>query len=552
MAKVIPEGWREMSAQGAALREIETLAVLAAGLPADYTVYHGVHWTRIGNGYALCGEIDFAVVSPSGALLLIEQKSGLLDETPEGLARVYGGREKLVVVALRRSVDVLRQRLQAFCPDVEFSVEALFFCPDYTVKQAGSVGLDPARVVDAKRREHLAAIVKSILPQGGDAHPQLARLHRFLGDQLQLVPEVNAIVGQAKTLYTRLSGGLTQWARQIECDPFRLRVIGTAGSGKTQLALAVFRDALAAGRRPLYVCYNRPLADHVALIAPPGGEVATYHQLADRIFRDQGGVPDFSAPGAFAQLEDFLGDFRPGERWLFDELIVDEGQDFQAAWRDQLLKLLRPAGRAWWLEDPLQNLYGRAPVDLPGWVTIRSQTNYRSPQDVLARLNDLLPAGQVVASGSPLAGSQVDLASYDDAPGLVRETTRAITRCIAAGFKREMIAVVSYRGRENSLLTSCQRLGPYALRAFTGRYDLLGNPVFSEGEVLLDSVYRFKGQAAPCVIFTEIDFAAPDDLALRKLFVGMTRATMKLTLVAAQRAVQHLGVDEQSKPALKQ
>ena len=185
-------------------------------------------------------------------------------------------------------------------------------------------------------------------------------------------------------------------------------------------------------------------------------------------------------------------------------------------------------------------------------MTIRSQTNYRSPQDVLARLNDLLPAGQVVASGSPLAGSQVDLASYDDAPGLVRETTRAITRCIAAGFKREMIAVVSYRGREKSLLTSCQRLGPYALRAFTGRYDLLGNPVFSEGEVLLDSVYRFKGQAAPCVIFTEIDFAAPDDLALRKLFVGMTRATMKLTLVAAQRAVQHLGLDEQSKLALKQ
>ena len=547
MAKVVPEGWREMSAQGAALRELDTLAVLAAGLPADYTVYHGVHWTRIGNDYALFGEIDFAIVSPTGALLLIEQKSGLLDETPEGLARIYGGREKLVAVELRRSVDVLQQRLRAFCPDVEFSIDALLYCPDYTVKQGGSAGIDPARIVDAKRREHLAAIIKSILPQGGDAHPLLAKLHRFLGDQLQLVPEVGAIVGQVQTLYTRLSGGLTQWARQIECDPFRLRVIGTAGSGKTQLALAVFRDALAAGRRPLYVCYNRPLADHVALIAPPGGEVATYHQLADRIFRDQGGVPDFTKPGAFALLESFLGDFLPDERWLFDELIVDEGQDFQAAWRDQLLKLLRPAGRAWWLEDPMQNLYGRAPVDLPGWVVIRSQANYRSPQDVLGRINRLLPTGQVVGSGSPLSGSQVDLLCYADAEQLVALTTRAITQCIAAGFKREMIAIVSFRGRENSRLAAYKKLGPYALRAFTGGYDLLGNPVFSEGEVLLDSVYRFKGQAAPCVIFSEIDFAAPDDLTLRKLFVGMTRATMKLTLVAAQRVVPYLeGVDAQS------
>jgi hypothetical protein len=547
MAKVVPEGWREMSAQGAALRELDTLAVLAAGLPADYTVYHGVHWTRIGNGYPLFGEIDFAIVSPTGALLLIEQKSGLLDETPEGLARIYGGREKLVAVELRRSVDVLQQRLRAFCPDVEFSIDALLYCPDYTVKRGGSAGIDPARIVDAKRREHLAAIVKSILPQGGDVHPQLAKLHRFLGDQLQLVPEVGAIVGQVQTLYTRLSGGLTQWARQIECDPFRLRVIGTAGSGKTQLALAVFRDALAAGRRPLYVCYNRPLADHVALIAPPGGEVATYHQLADRIFRDQGGVPDFAKPGAFALLENFLGDFLPDERWLFDELIVDEGQDFQAAWRDQLLKLLRPAGRAWWLEDPMQNLYGRAPVDLPGWVVIRSQANYRSPQDVLGRINRLLPAGQVVGSGSPLSGSQVDLVCYADAEQLVALTTRAITQCIAAGFKREMIAIVSFRGRENSRLAPYKKLGPYALRVFTGCYDLLGNPVFSEGEVLLDSVYRFKGQAAPCVIFSEIDFAAPDDLTLRKLFVGMTRATMKLTLIAAQRVAPYLeGADAHS------
>ncbi len=540
MAKIIPEGWREMSAQGAARRELETLAVLAAGLPADYTVYHGVHWTRIGNGYALSGEIDFAVVSPCGALLLIEQKSGLLSETPEGLARIYGAKEKLVAVELRRSVEALQQRLRAFCPGVEFAIDALLYCPDYTVKQAGSAAIDPARIVDASRREYLAAIVKSIQPERGDVHPQLAKLHRFLGDQLQLVPEVEAIVGQASTLYTRLSGGLTQWARQIECDPFRLRVIGTAGSGKTQLALAVFRDALAAGRRPLYVCYNRPLADHVALIAPPGGQVATYHQLADRIFRDQGGVPDFAKPGAYAQLEGFFAGFVPDERWLFDELIVDEGQDFQSAWRDQLLRLLRPTGRAWWLEDPLQNLYGRAPVDLPGWVTIRSQTNYRSPQDILDRLNGLLPAEQSVARGSPLSGSQVDLVSYADAEQLQALTTRAITQGIAAGFKREMIAVVSYRGRENSLLTPCQKLGPYALRAFTGRYDLLGNPVFSVGEVLLDSVYRFKGQAAPCVIFTEIDFAAPDDLARRKLFVGMTRATMKLTLIATQRAAAYL------------
>ena len=77
-----------------------------------------------------------------------------------------------------------------------------------------------------------------------------------------------------------------------------------------------------------------------------------------------------------------------------------------------------------------------------------------------------------------------------------------------------------------------------SLKAFTGRYDLLGSPIFSEGELLIDSVHRFKGQSAPCIVFTEIDFDELDEAALRKLFVGMTRATMKLVLVASERAAK--------------
>ena len=540
MAKVISEGWREMTALGAAQRELETLAVLADGLPEDYTVYHGVPWTRIQHGFALVGEIDFAIVSPAGKLLLIEQKSGFLNETPEGLVKVYAAMEKLVASQMVRSADALHQRLRLFCPEGQFSVDSLLFCPDYTVKQPGSAGIAPERIVDAKRRDYLVQIIKSILPASEPLNPQIAKLHRFLGDQLNLVPEVNAVVGQAKTLYTRLSGGLTQWARQIECAPFRLRVIGTAGSGKTQLALAVFRDALAAGRRPLYVCYNRPLADHVALIAPPGGEVATYHQLADRIFRQAGQVPDFTQPGAFARLEDFFSDYVPDEAWLFDEIIIDEGQDFEPQWKDNLLKFLRLPGRAWWLEDPMQNLYGRPPIELPGWVTVRSETNYRSPQDILDHLNRLLPAGQGIETGSPLTGSEVEIITYGDSADLIIHSKRAITQSIAAGFKRDMIALVTYRGREKSLLIPHDHLGPYPLRKFTGNYDLLGNPVFSEGDVLLESVYRFKGQAAPCVIFTEIDFEALDELVLRKLFVGVTRATIKLILIVSERAARSL------------
>ena len=127
-----------------------------------------------------------------------------------------------------------------------------------------------------------------------------------------------------------------------------------------------------------------------------------------------------------------------------------------------------------------------------------------------------------------------------DTAGLVAKTAGTVTDCIRAGFKRRHIAVIGYRGHEHSKLAPCDRLGPYALRAPTGRYDLLGNPVYTEGEVLIDSVLRFKGRAAPCVVLTEIDFESLDESAVRRIFVGATRATMKLTLVVSEAAARVL------------
>lgn len=188
----------------------------------------------------------------------------------------------------------------------------------------------------------------------------------------------------------------------------------------------------------------------------------------------------------------------------------------------------------------MQNLYGRPSVCLPGWVTLHSDVNYRTPKDIVDVLNRMLPLARPMEAGSPLAGADVEIVSYADARDLVAKTVSAVTRCIGLGFKRSHIALVTYRGRERSLLAPYDRLGPYPLRAPTGQYDLLGNAVHTEGNVLIDSVLRFKGRASPCVVFTEIDFESLDDAAIRRLFVGATRATMKLTLVASERAARIL------------
>lgn len=538
MALIHPDGWRELATSGAALRETETLEALATSLSDHYVIYHGVHWSRVQQGTTLFGEIDFVIVNRAGHLLLIEQKSGYLEESPEGLVKRYNQAEKRVPVQLARHRDALVHRLgKATAPD-RVQVDALLYCPDYSLRSPGNAGIDPARIIDASKRQHLAAIIRSILPETGEIADISLKVHRFLRDELSLVPNVSAIIGEAQVLYTRLSGGLAHWARQFETQPFRMRVTGTAGSGKTQLALEILRDACLGGRRVLYVCYNRPLADHIRLIAPEGAQVTTYHQLADRLARAHGQAPDFTLPGGFQSLEAFLADYQPKVDERFDELIIDEGQDFTSDWLDALLRLLHPPGRVWWLEDPMQNLYARAPLALPGWATLTTRTNYRSPKDILGYLNRLLEANQVIEPGCPFTGSEVEILTYADAGELMDRTKTAITRGLGAGFKKNRIAVITFRGRERSLFTPLDQLGPHALKSFTGQYDLFGNPVYRDGDLLIDSVYRFKGQSAACVIFTEIDFDRLDERTLRKLFVGMTRATLKLVLVMSEQAAQ--------------
>ena len=542
MAIIYPDGWKELERTGAASREIETLNFLALALPDDYRIYHGVHWTRLQQGYQLWEEIDFAILSPSGKLLLIEQKSGFLTETAEGLVKSYANQTKPVAFQLGRMLEGLRTRLEKYCKAKRVQLEALLYCPDYTVKEPGSASIDPERIVDFTRRDHLPLIVRSILPLDAPADALADQIHAFLSDTLKLVPDANAFVGQAHTLYTRLSGGLAEWARKIECEPFRCRVIGTAGSGKTQLALSVFRDAVALGKRPLYVCFNRPLADHFVQISPVGGLIASYHQLCDQIYRASGRVPDFSRGDAmFREMEAFMTGFEAGADWLFDELIIDEGQDFRAEWKDNLLKLLRPRGKAWWLEDPMQKLYRLPEVVLPGWISLRSDTNYRTPRDILQRLAQLIPMPQKIESGSPLTGTEVDILTYADSAQLVEQSKRAIIQCLAKGYKRDMIALITFCGRAGSKLMACDRLGPFGLKNFTGKYDLLGHPIYTGGDILIESVYRFKGQAAPCVILTEIEFAELDEQTLRKLFVGATRATLKLVLVVSDVSEKLLG-----------
>jgi hypothetical protein len=130
MARVFPNGWREVNPLADIGRELETLELLGNSLDDSYTVYHGVHWTNVeSKNYAIYGEIDFAVVSPSGKLLLIEQKTGYLDETDDGLEKKYAEKSKNVPFQIARNAHGLQHRLKQALKGNSVFVDSILYCP---------------------------------------------------------------------------------------------------------------------------------------------------------------------------------------------------------------------------------------------------------------------------------------------------------------------------------------------------------------------------------------------------------------------------------------
>ena len=221
------------------------------------------------------------------------------------------------------------------------------------------------------------------------------------------------------------------------------------------------------------------------------------------------------------------------ERWTFDLLIVDEAQDFEEGWFDTLRLFLRDGAGMLWLEDPNQNVRGvdRFSLQDQGFVNYRSMLNFRSPESIGRFIRLALPDFKFT-SANDLPGLGVGVTSYANIDEQPRIVGRLLGSLLNRRFKLADVVILSMRGLATTSFKDVQRVGQWTVSRFTGEYDLFGNQLSSKGQVLFDTVRRFKGQEAPAVILTDV---APADQRmvseLQALFCGMTRATVRLEIV---------------------
>ncbi|MFM2119609.1 MAG: hypothetical protein RL722_1077 [Pseudomonadota bacterium] len=177
----------------------------------------------------------------------------------------------------------------------------------------------------------------------------------------------------------------------------------------------------------------------------------------------------------------------------------------------------------------------REELEVAEAVVVTCLQNHRSPRKVVEVINFLGLNRQTIEACSPLEGDLPVMRVWSTEGQLQRLTLAAVQACLDAGHALKDIVVISWRGVGHSAFKD-GTLGPHRLIRFTGTYSEGGEPLWTDGDLVFETLKRAKGQSAAAVVFTEIDFEVLTDVVRNSLFVGMTRARMRLELVLSARA----------------
>mgnify|MGYP000874455352 CR=1 FL=1 len=537
-------------------------------LPADVVVIHSASWVyRDARGRLREGEADFTILVPQAGVLAVEVKGGGV-AFDAGAGRWY-------------SVDREGQRNEIKDPFKQASGERHALLDQLTGhpmwrRWAGTrLTLGHAVMLpDINDSTPLRAPdrPREIIGVNADvraASQWLGRVMRFwkrpdddaLGAQgvrlvedilcksIEVRPALRAAVDDAEQQRLRLTANQAKVLRTIG-GRRRAVVSGGAGTGKTVLAIEKAKQLAHLPSNVLLLCYNRPLADAIALGLQdePRIQVLSFHQLCDRRVREamqmtgkdlleeaKAAYPgnsdkhlfEVQMPYALALSNEVLDE-------KFDAIVVDEAQDFSDEYWFAIEELMRDqdTGYLYIFIDENQAIYprhGNLPVAAePYYLT----SNCRNT----APIHD---AGYAFYAGEPI--------DAPDLPGL------AVERIGVVGDEAQADAVVRRVRRwiVDELLRPEDVVVLIAKRPKKIAYDLLQARGHAAGivwamefhgrgrHVLVDTVARFKGLEAQAVVLWIGDEVVSDE-QWETIYVGATRGKSLLTVVCSRRTLQTL------------
>ena len=525
----------------------------------DYVILHSYPWLRPWRGEALAeGEADFVVLHPTRGLLVLEVKGGetirhdgnrWFRDTRNGprefqdpFNQARRNMHALLDIAGERSGGRIRRQ------DFVHGYAVAFPHLDYEGQPPPNA--DKAIVISRRSLPHMAQAIETAFAAWTDESRPLPRdryrmlLNDCLMPQFRVFRPVGPDLSRATEQLLELTETQAEVFRGLYVQD-RVLVEGSAGSGKTFLALHRALAFAREGRKTLFVCFNKELAAWLRRQVQEDSTTVEFrdlltfehfHGLAANLTAKAG--IDFRPADGRSAAEAFWNDEVPdlmeqavvelgmNDRGVhFDAIVVDEAQDFSLGWWYALTQslLLESDGPLYAFIDPNQSLRGEVQwpeVEFAARFTLT--INCRNTRRIAAASASVLDLEPHTFSRAPVGGPLRVLraGSPSHQKGLVIQELKSLLR--REDVLAEQIAVIGPAAKKNGSLSDLTEVDGVPIVTSVQEWR-------DGGRILVTTARSFKGLEAEVVVL--YDLGGFGQLFRREdLYVACTRA--KALLIA--------------------
>lgn len=532
----------------------------------DWTVIHSLKLSR--HATQSEGEADFVVIIPNEGVFVLEVKGGRIEYTNNNeWFSIDRNNDKYKIKdpikeakdAMYSIADYIKNNDNSglnlcYCqfgsgivfPDT--TVHGLFRLPDIDDNQIADID----DVLDMKAYLlRLAAFSKSrrsaqlvFTPNAEKANAIVKLLRPNQATHISLSSQIHSAENQAITLTENqqdVFDGLL--------DNERCLIRGSAGTGKTVLALNYGKHLLSNGNRVAFFCYNKQLAEYLInnlsdypdlvvcdsfteymeKLAWPYMAEVTRKQKEEN--RNQ--YYSESLPRVFEEA------FLESGTEPFDVLIVDEAQDLIDDQFLSIMDLLIKGGLQdghWYLfmDAEKQNLYhSRLTYEdvidklrqYKAYFTKYTLTDNCRNTKAITDMLDKIFGTKTKRRPAENLEAEVSIQYYKKDKNQLEKINAILDELLKDGVNYQDIVILSTLRLENSIVS--------------GIADKLTESKGQPNKIYFSTIHGFKGLESPVIILTDIDnigFDARKNL----LYVGMTRARSALYILASERVKQQL------------
>lgn len=526
MAKMIPEKVIYFNSSIGEKKVYECLKKL----PDEYTVFYSVLWQYRDSKRrnVRWGEADFTILHPQKGILIIEVKSGRISYTngkwtqtrlDNNITNEMGDPLAQANKSKYRFIDIVNE-VKGFGEScaVESAVWFTSVSKNSNLPQL-PLSYNSAIIFREEDIENPEiAIDRAYKYYNSMNHTKMnkdmiKRLVARLAPEFDLIESLNSKKEEKEYSFLKLTREQSTLLDYL-IEQRKVTIQGTAGTGKTLIAIEEAKRLADEGRNVLFLCFNHYLCEH--LNNNCGYSNVKYYNLHKLLYLFSGNydIHESEYLHILNKIKDKL---------YFDDIIIDEAQDFD----DEVMNFFSDFsdiknGRFYVFYDKNQLIYQRrkaAWFDKSECKLVLSK-NCRNTLQIAVTSNNIIDIDAKWID-NVVNGDMPKIAFMEKREDVILAIEYFIKDCQTKGFKNNEITILTSKTEEKSVLNGVEFINNNRITK-----DREGDGIF------FTSSRKFKGLESSAVIVIDIDkWDLIDEEKKRNLYVASSRAKQILDMV---------------------